>query len=145
MPKVVEPGSSIAFLSFAVEHDEAARAQFVAELKSCITPLSVDDWSRPAQSPRSDWQKLVQDQLGRSAIMIILVSKETATAANVTNEIALAKTRNVPFFGIYIDGADANTDLPAGLPRNRTIPWDWTRVSAAIAQLRREGKHHVFV
>ena len=134
----------LAFLCFSVQDNETSRAQFVAELSACKTPLTVENWSREGQSPRVEWQKQVQDQIGRSDIVIVLVGKDAAKAANVSSEIALSKTRNVPFFGVYVDGADANSDLPAGLPRNRTIVWDWERVSTAITQLMREGKHHVF-
>jgi hypothetical protein len=59
-------------------------------------------------------------------------------------EIAEARRCNVPFFGVYAGGAKRGTPLPEGLGANRTIAWDWERIAAAVSQVTKEGKHHVF-
>ena len=62
----------------------------------------------------------------------------------MVEEIPQAKRCNVPFFGVYAGDAESGVELPEGLPANRTIPWDWARIAAAISQVSKEGKHHVF-
>ena len=64
-----------------------------------------------------------------------------ATATGVDKEISFAKTKNVPFFGVYVDGANTNSTLPVGLARKRTIPWEWDSIASAIDQVMKEGKN----
>lgn len=73
--------------------------------------------------------------------MIVLVGQETYTATGVVKEIGFAKTQDVPVFGVYVDGANIYTPLPAGLQRNRTITWDWNKIAAAVDQMMLEGKN----
>ena len=47
-----------------------------------------------------------------------------ASAYGVAAEIAMAKDKDVPIFGVYVDGADSTSNLPSGLQRNRTIKWN---------------------
>lgn len=53
----------------------------------------------------------------------------------------MAKEKDVPVFGVYVDGAGTASVLPVGLPRNRTIPWTWPGVGAAVKQMMGEGKN----
>ncbi len=64
-----------------------------------------------------------------------------ASATGVAKEIQMAKDQDVPFFGVYVDGANTTSNLPAGLARNRTIDWDWKKISDAIDQVMTEGKN----
>jgi len=73
--------------------------------------------------------------------MIVLSGRFMASASGVTKEIGMAKTHDVPFFGVYVDDANFLNNLPTGLPRNRTIDWDWRRISNMIDQMMREGKN----
>lgn len=73
--------------------------------------------------------------------MIVLAGGSTSRATGVVKEIAMAKRKNVPVFGVYVDGAGPLTKLPAGLQRNRTVPWTWSNVAALIKQGMGEGKN----
>ena len=53
----------------------------------------------------------------------------------------MAKELNVPFFGVYVDGADSSSTLPSGLARNLTIAWTWAGIAKAIDQMMAEGKN----
>jgi len=64
-----------------------------------------------------------------------------ASATGVAKEIAMAKDQDVPFFGVYVDGANTNSNLPTGLARNRTIAWEWDKIADAIDQMMGEGKN----
>lgn len=133
----------LAFISYDFNRSEDERAHFIAEIPDCSQPFNVDDWSLQRQSPRKDWDKIVHGKIGRCDLMVVLVADGMDTAA-VAEEIVEAKRCNVPFFGVYVGGARPGTELPAGLPENRTIPRDWQRIAAAIGQVMKEGKHHVF-
>ena len=73
--------------------------------------------------------------------MIVLVGNSMGSATGVEKEIEFAREQNVPFFGVYVDGADTTSTLPDGLARNRTIPWDWDKIASAIDQVMTEGKN----
>ena len=62
-----------------------------------------------------------------------------ASANGVTKEISMAKSQNIPVFGIYIGGANTASILPRGLPRSKTIAWDWKRVASMIDLAMTEG------
>jgi len=64
-----------------------------------------------------------------------------ASATGVAKEIRFAQEGNVPYFGIYVGGANSTSTLPAGLARNRTISWEWDAIARAITQMMSEGKN----
>ena len=133
----------LAFLSYDFKLSESDRLRFFGEIDSCSQPFKVDDWSAERRSPREDWDKLVHSKIGRCDFVIVLVA-ENMECAPIAAEIAEARRCNVPFFGVYAGNAKPGASLPEGLGANRTIPWDWDRIAAAIGQVNREGKHHVF-
>jgi hypothetical protein len=133
----------LAFISYDFKLSEPDRERFVNELSTCSQPFTVDDWSAETRTPREDWNKLVHSKIGRSDFVVVLVAKGMDMAA-VGAELAEARRCNVPFFGVYVGGAKPGAPLPEGLGANRTIPWDWDRIAAAVGQVTKEGKHHVF-
>ena len=74
-------------------------------------------------------------------MLIVLVGKSMASATGVGKEIAFAKKNDVPVFGVYVGGANENSNLPDGLQRNRTIKWEWDAIASAIKQVMGEGKN----
>jgi hypothetical protein len=133
----------LAFISFDFKLSEDERVRFLNEIASCSQAFTVEHWSEERHAPKADWAKNVHSKIGRSDFVIVLVEKGM-DLSGVTDELAEARKCNVPFFGVYTGKAKAGADLPEGLPANRTIPWDWGRIGAAVAQVSKEGKHHVF-
>lgn len=72
---------------------------------------------------------------------IVLVGTMMASATGVAKEIAVAKTQDVPVFGIYVDGANTSSTLPTGLSRGRTVAWDWKKIADMVDQCMTEGKN----
>ena len=64
-----------------------------------------------------------------------------ASATGVAKEIKMAKDQDVPLFGVYVDGADAFSNLPEGLARSKVISWDWEKIAEAIDSAMTEGKN----
>ena len=133
----------LAFISYDFKISEDERARFVNELSSSSQTFTVEDWSAERRAPREDWDKAVHSKIGRSDFVIVLIAEGMDTEP-VAIELAEARRCNVPFFGVYVGVAKAGANLPEALGANRTIPWDWDRIAAAVGQVTREGKHHVF-
>ncbi|MFA6193624.1 MAG: TIR domain-containing protein [Parcubacteria group bacterium] len=129
------------FISFDFDHNETEKHLFVGQAKNSKTPFSIEDWSSKASLPQSQWERLIEDKINRSDMVLVLVGKSMYSASGVEKEIAFATRNNVPVFGVYIDGASADCSLPTSLPRNRVISWDWNNIANAINQLMREGKN----
>ena len=63
------------------------------------------------------------------------------SATGVAKEIGFAKERDVPLFGVYVDGACTNSVLPTGLARICTVAWDWDEIADAVDRMMGEGKN----
>lgn len=131
-----------AFLSFDFDHNEESRNLFAGQAKKdSPTPFVVEDWSSKSQLPETEWEAQMATKISSCHMLIVLVGRSMGSAYGVAAEIAMAKDKKVPAFGVYVDGADATSTLPSGLPRNRVIDWNWKNIAAAIDQMMGEGKN----
>lgn len=130
-----------AFISFDFDHNETEKNLFVGQSKNSKTPFSIQDWSAKSSMPQSQWEELVKEKINKCNMLIVLVGKTMASATGVAKEVAMAKEQNVPVFGVYVDGANSNSNLPSGLQRNRTIMWEWEKIASAVTQMMQEGKN----
>ncbi len=130
-----------AFISFDVDHNSGDKILFAGQASHSKTPFSHEDWSAKQPMAQSEWEALVRAKINKTHLMIVLVGQHMSSATGVAKEIAMAKALNVPFFGVYVGGANANSVLPAGLARNRTIQWTWDGIASAVTQMMGEGKN----
>lgn len=130
-----------AFISFDFDHNENARMLFVGQCKNSRTPFDIEDWSSKSALPQSQWEANMRAKIAKCNMLIVLVGKSMASATGVAKEIAMARDQNVPYFGVYVDGASTDSTLPVGLARNRTITWTWEGIAKAIDQMMTEGKN----
>lgn len=131
-----------AFLSFDFDHDESWRNLFSGQAKKdSPTPFTLEDWSSKTTLPEAEWEKFIAGKVSNCNMMIVLVGKSMGTAYGVVAEIAMAKAKNVPVFGVYVDEANTASTLPTGLARNRVIAWTWMNTAAAVEQMMGEGKN----
>lgn len=114
---------------------------FVGQAKNSKTPFNIEDWSSKSVLPQNEWETQILAKIAKCNMLIVLVGKTMASATGVAKEIAMAAKKDVPVFGVYVDGAGTTSNLPAGLARNRTIAWTWDGISAAITQMMGEGKN----
>ena len=129
------------FISFDFGHDEAEKVLFAWQGKNSKTPFSMQDWSAKSSLAQSEWEAIVKEKINKCNMVIVLSGKAMVSASAVAKEIAMAKDQDIPVFGVYIDGANASSNLPKGLPRNRTITWNWDKISGSINQMMTEGKN----
>lgn len=130
-----------AFISFDFDHNETEKHLFVGQSRNSKTPFSIEDWSSKTSLPQNQWETIIDSKINKCNILIVLVGKYMASASGVEKEIRFAKKNNVPIFGVYVGGADSNSNLPDGLARSRTIPWNWDNIGNEIKQLMNEGKN----
>lgn len=130
-----------AFISFDFDHNETDKYLFIGQSKNSRTPFFIQDWSSKSPLPQSQWEYLLKDKINKCNLLIVLVGKSMYSASGVAKEIKFSKEQDVPFFGVYVDGADLNSNLPEGLVRNRTIKWNWDNIASAITQMMGEGKN----
>ena len=130
-----------AFISFDVDHNSNEKVLFAGQSKLSQTPFSIQDWSAKSSMPQSQWEAIVKEKINKCNMAIVLVGKYMASASGVVKEIEMAKDQDVPIFGVYVDGANTNSNLPTGLARNRTIKWDWESIANAIEQMMEKGKN----
>src|SRR3989344_6253661 len=120
------------FVCFDFDNNETEKNLFIGQAKNSRTPFNIEDWSSKSVLPQSQWEKIIKDKINRCNILIVLVGKYMESATGAAKEIRFAQECNVPFFGVYVGGADATSILPIGLARNRTINWDWDSIASAI-------------
>ena len=129
------------FVSFDFDHNETEKNLFIGQSKNSKTPFNIGDWSSKSSLPQNQWEALIKDKINKCNMLIVLSGQTMASASGVAKEIKMAKDQDVPVFGIYVDGANSNSNLPTGLQRNRTISWNWGSIANAISQMMTEGKN----
>ncbi len=131
-----------AFISFDFDHNLAEKNLFVGQARTdSPTPFTAEDWSSKQNLPEAKWEAPIKEKMASTNMCVVLVGKSMTSATGVAKEIAMASELNVPFFGVYVGGADKASTLPNGLARSRTIGWTWEAVSAAVDQMMGEGKN----
>jgi hypothetical protein len=129
------------FISFDFDNNATEKMLFAGQATNSRTPFEIADWSSKSALPQRTWESIINDKISRCHIMIVLVGRNMSTATGVTKEIQMAQAHNVPYFGVYVDGANQFSNLPLGLARNRVIDWTWPGIAAAIDQVSKEGKN----
>ncbi len=132
-----------AFISFDFDHNESEKNLFVGQGKHPDTPWEIADWSSKEALAQSKWEEIIKDKINKCNMVIVLVGRNMASATGVAKEIKMAKGQDVPVFGVYVDDANTQSNLPEGLARNRTIAWTWPNVAGAVKQMMKEGKNAV--
>lgn len=130
-----------AFISFDVDNNTDEKILFAGQSCHSKTPFSHEDWSAKSALPQAQWEGLVKAKINKTHLLIVLVGKYMATATGVVKEIEMARSQNVPVFGVYVGGAGTSSTLPMGLNRNRVIAWTWDGIANAVNQMMGEGKN----
>lgn len=124
-----------AFVSFDFDHNLSEKNLFAGQAKAdSPTPFAVQDWSSKSSLSQATWEAEIKKKIGSTDMCIVLVGKYMASAGGVAKEIRMAKEQGVPVFGVYVAGANSTSNLPNGLPRTQTVPWDWNKVAAMVDQ-----------
>ncbi len=98
-----------AFISFDYDNNSTEKILFVGQIKNSRTPFDAQDWSSKTTLPQAQWERLLKEKIGKCHLMIVLVGKSMGSATGVAKEIGFATDQDVPFFGVYVDGAGTNS------------------------------------
>jgi hypothetical protein len=132
-----------AFISFDVDNNSTDKVMFAGQAWHSKTPFAHEDWSAKSPMPQLQWEAIIREKINKTHLLIVLVGRHMATATGVVKEIEMARSQNIPFFGVYVDGANSTSTLPTGLSRNRVILWTWDGIAGAVTQMMGEGKNAV--
>lgn len=131
-----------AFISFDYDNNLNEKNLFSGQCKNSRVPFDIEDWSSKERLSQSEWEKEIKDKINRCNLLIVLVGSQTYIATGVLKEISFARNQDVPIFGIYVRNATTVfTTLPEGLPRYKTINWDWDKIAQKINECMQEGKN----
>lgn len=130
-----------AFISFDFDNNSNEKMLFAGQIKNSKTPFTMEDWSSKEALAQSTWESTIKAKMNNCHLLIVLVGKNMASATGVTKEIQMAKTQDVPMFGVYVDGANSLSTLPTGMATSRVIAWDWDKIANAVSQMLNEGKN----
>lgn len=133
-------GTPRTFISFDYDNNHDHKILFAGQAKNSRVPFNIADWSSKQELPQATWEKQVSAKISACNLMVVLVGKSASTATGVKKEIDMARSHNVPYFGVYVDGANSLSPLPQGLQRNRVIDWNWEQIASAIDQVSKEGR-----
>lgn len=131
-----------AFLSFDFDNDSVHKMLFAGQAKDdSPTPFAAQDWSSKTSLPQSEWEALIKKKINSCHMLIVLVGTHMSTATGVVKEIEMAKSQDVPCFGVYVNGGSTTSALPVGLARNDVVAWDWAKVAEKVDQCGGLGKN----
>lgn len=130
-----------AFISFDFDNNSTEKLLFAGQAKNSRAPFTIQDWSSKETLPQAQWERLINGKIAVTNMLIVLVGRNTYLATGVKKEIAMAKTNNVPVFGVLVGGATTLTTLPIGLTSGRVISWDWAKIASAVDKVMTEGKN----
>ena len=116
-----------AFISFDFDSNKNEKELFAGQAKNSKTPFNIQDWSSKTELPQWKWEQIIEEKVSKCSLMIVLVGRSSYWASGIKKEISFAKKHNMPLFGVYVDNANSNTELPSGLTKGRTISWDWDK------------------
>lgn len=129
------------FISFDYDNNETEKHLFAGQARNSKTPFEISDWSSKQPLPQKTWEETIKEKISRCNIMIVLIGKNMSSATGVAKEIKMAQDHNVPYFGVYVGGANMYSTLPNGLTSGRIISWTWDGIAQAIDQVSKEGKN----
>jgi hypothetical protein len=108
------------FLSFDLDHDNDCKQRLVEEVGPDPTHFVVDDWS--IREVADDWEEKARKRIANVDLMLVICGEHTDIAANVNNEIALARDAGTPY--LLLDGRPGDSKRPkAALDRDRMLEW----------------------
>jgi hypothetical protein len=121
------------FVGFAVE-DETYRDFLVGQARNNRSPFEFVDMS--AKEPWDEkWKTNCTSRIKGCDGVIVLVSKNTASADGVLWEVNCAKEQKVPVRGIYCTTDNRPATLPSEFDGVRVVGWTWDNIANFINSL----------
>lgn len=81
-----------------------------------------------------NWEAQTRERIKQARVVLMVVGKNTAQAANVILEIKVAREEGIPVLGVYVDKAYQES-LPETFGSGPIIEWNWEYVYNTILRL----------
>jgi len=129
------------FVSFDLDHDNDCKSRFVEEVRCAGSHFVVDDWS--IREVADDWREKAQKRISNVDLMFVICGEHADRAANVNNEVALAREVGTPY--LLLGGRSSGSTKPhAALDRDRLLDWNpgilWAPAAAADSRGPRDAR-----
>lgn len=142
-----------AFISFEIDNNKSEKDLFVSEIEKSGIQLEIEGCSSKLLVFEAELDYLIRKRIDKynmltktnentiepvinnCQLLIVLVGNETYADGRVTKQIAYAKSKNIPVFGVYVGDANDDTDLPRGLPKDKIVVRDWEKIDLLIKSL----------
>ena len=122
------------FISFDYDHDRIIRDYFVGQAKNTNSPFEIVDES-VRRHLSGDWEKKVQDRIGKVDLVVALCGQQTHNAEGVAAEVRMAQEGNKPYFLLRGRKGKPCTKPTTALDSDELQDWTWDNLRKQI-----EGK-----
>jgi len=120
------------FVSFDLDHDNDCKTQLVSEVSFPGSHFATDDWS--IREVANDWRDKARKRISNVDLVLVICGEHTETAANVNNEVALAREAGTPY--LLIAGRLGQSVKPAAARESdRLVAWNPYRSWSPIAAM----------
>jgi len=125
-------GKTNIFVSFAPE-DKKDGMMLSDQCRNPFSTFAVIGVSEEPQG-RDNWESQTRERIKQARIVVMMIGKNTAQAANVIWEVKTAREEAIPILGVYIDKA-YEENVPATFGSGPVVEWNWEHVYNTIIRL----------
>jgi hypothetical protein len=120
------------FVSFAPE-DKKEGKTLGDQCRNPFSTFEVIGGSEEGQG-NENWETQTRELIKQTRVVLMVIGKNTANAANVIWEIKVAREEGIPVIGVYVDKAYQDS-LPETFGSGPVIEWNWEYVYNTILRL----------
>ena len=81
-----------------------------------------------------NWEAKTRELIKQARIVVMVVGKDTAQAANVIREVGMAREEGIPVLGVYIDKTFQDS-VPETFGSGPIVEWNWEHVYNTILRI----------
>jgi hypothetical protein len=102
----------------------------------CRNPFSTFDVIGGSEEGQGngDWETQTRERIKQARVVLVVVGKNTATAANVAWEIKVAREEGIPVLGVFFNKAYQDS-VPETFGSGPVIEWNWEHIYNTILSI----------
>ena len=120
------------FVSFAPE-DKKEGKMLGDQCRNPFSTFEVSGGSEEGQG-NEDWQTQTRERIKQVRVVLMVIGKNTAKAANVVWEIKVAREEGIPVLGVYVN-KEYQDSIPETFGSGPVIEWNWEHVYNTILSI----------
>ena len=123
------------FISFDVDNDLGTKTMLAGQADLPDSPFSFKDASVKAHLT-GDWKEKVRRRMDNIDVVIILCGTKTHTAAGVSAELDIAKSKSIPYFLLAAYSDKQCTKPKSAASSDKVYKWTWPNLKQLIGGAR---------